>query len=390
MSFPRAVRMFTASGIALCASLVTQDLHAEDATYEIARRDLFHSLERACLIEPGEPFQIVAPLDGRLERNMQEGEAVIEGMVLGQYQSAPLERELNLARSRQAMVAARLAQIAGPLTEAQRQLQTLDIAATERKFAEAQDAHARLLELAEDGRVSERRSSESAEMLRQIEDELTRERMRSLIFEIETELQIAELRNSELEAQTTVHKLEEQLEQSRVISPVSGQISYADPRLTRAGIAAVQAGTHIFSISQPHRRWARVGMTATEADRMRFGTAAIIDHNGQDHAAEILRVSMREDAAGWEKERFQFLVGFDADEGTFLVGSEAICAFRQLAAADSLTAPLHFLVQQGDDTIALRIGEDGDAPVPVTTGIVDPPFVQITNGLDLGDRIRRP
>jgi hypothetical protein len=390
MSSSRAVRTIFVSSLFLTASFVATGLRAQANEHEIARQDLFHSHDRACLIEPGEPIQIVAPLDGRLERQMREGDTVAEGALLGLYNSAALERELTLARSRQATVSTRLAQIAGPLTEAQRQLQALDIAATERKAAEALDAHERVLELAGEGRVSERRASESAEMLRQIEDELTRERMRSLIFEIETELQIAELRNSELEAQATVDKLEEQLEQFLLVSPVSGQISYADPRLTRSGVAAVQAGTHVFSVSQPHRRWARVGMTATEADRMRFGTVSVIDQDGQEFEAETLRVSMREDVAGWEKERFQFLVGFDAPQGTFLVGSEAICVFRNLAAADVLVAPLHFLVQDGDDAITLRMTADGVERVFVTTGIVDPPFIEIKGGLELGDRIRHP
>jgi multidrug efflux pump subunit AcrA (membrane-fusion protein) len=385
-----AVRMALAILACVLALLPVSGLHADQPVHEIAHRDLFHTLDRACLIEPGEPVHIAAPLDGRLELLVQEGDHVTEGGLIGLYQSGPLERELTLAQSRQAMVAARLAQIAGPLTDAQRQLQALDTAATERRFAEAKDAHERLVELAGDGRVAERRSLESAEALQQIADDLTRARMQSLIFGIETELQIAELRNTALEAQATVDKLQEQLEQSRLISPVTGQVSYADPRLAGAGVAAVQAGRQVVAISQPHRRWARVGMTPAEAERMRSGSVAIIDHDGQEFAAAIQRVVLREDAAGWEKERFQFIVAFDAPEGAFLVGSDAICAFRRLAARASVAAPLHFLLHDADDAIALRIDGDLVERVSVTTGIVAPPFVEITGGLEPGDRIRQP
>src|SRR5690554_4383166 len=100
MSDARIVRMIVAAGIFSVMSVIAPVSHADETLHEIAQRDLFYSLERACLIEPGEPFQIVAPLDGRLERLMQEGQSVAEGDILAAYDSAPLERDLGLARSR--------------------------------------------------------------------------------------------------------------------------------------------------------------------------------------------------------------------------------------------------------------------------------------------------
>lgn len=370
--------------------LIAAPVRADPAAHQIIRHDLFHTLDRACLVEPGDPYQIVAPLDGWLDRQVQDGQNVDAGALLGLYDVAPLERELDLARSRQAVLAARLAQLDGPLTDAQRQLQALDLSATERRVAEAQTAHARLAELAGEGRLAVARLDESHEALRQIEDDLIREQTRQVIFEIETALQITELQNSDREAQAAVAKLDEQLAQSRVTSPVAGQISHVHPGLARAGVAAVQAGVHLFSIAQPDRRWARVGMTAREADRMRFGTVAVIDDAGQVHEAEILQIAMREDATGWDKERFQILVGFDAPDGAFLIGSETICAFRAVAADNIVAAPLQYLSQDGEEIFVLRRVADGVERLEVTTGIVDPPLIEVTSGLAPGDWIMRP
>lgn len=390
MSFYYSVRITAKLSIVLTAALVATVARAGGTAYEISRHDLFFTLDRSCLVEPGDPYQIIAPLDGLISRHVEEAQSVENGALLGLYDVASLERDLDLARSRQATIAARLAQISGPLTEAQRKLRALDMAAIERRVAEAQEAHVRVAELAGDGRLSEQRSLESLEALRQVEDELAREQTRATIFEIETELQIADLHNAEREAQVAVARLVGQLEQARVATPVSGQISYAHPGLARAGSAYVQAGAHIFSVSQPQRRWARVGMTAGEADRMRSGSVAIIDDHGVIFDAEILRVAMRDDVAGWEKERFQFLVGFDAPPGTFLVGSETICAFRAMAAENTVAAPLNYLTQDGDETVVLRLIDDRVERMVVVTGIVDPPLVEVTVGLAPGDRITRP
>ncbi|QBX34946.1 hypothetical protein E4191_09640 [Paracoccus liaowanqingii] len=365
-------------------------MSAAPEEHRVGRRDLYHRLERTCLAEPGDPYQIIAPLDGRLEWLAPMGQAVAEGAVLARYDGTQLRRDLGLARSRSQTVATRMAQIEGPLTQARRQLQSLDLAAIERKLTEAREAHGRALGLADEGRLSEQRTRDSTEALRQVEDELTRQVTATSIFEMETELQLVELQAARMDARIAVARLEEQLEQTRIVSPVAGEISFLDPQLARAGTATIRAGTHVASVSQPRRRWSRVGMTASEADRMRRGSAGILTPDGRERAAQILRVTLREDASPWDKDRFQFLLGFDDPHGQVLIGSDIVCLFRDVATRDVLAVPLAYLTQEGDQTLGLRLGTGPPQRVVVTTGIVDPPHVEVTGGLVEGDRIAPP
>ena len=385
LSRPGSLRV-PVTTLALVVGLVSPVLGNDE---RVGRRDFYDRIERRCVVEAGDPFRLAAPFDGRIELSVDEGQAVDAGALLARYDDTQWQRELRMARQRLDALTEQVAQIAGPLTEARRQLQQLDLDAIERQVAAARDAHSRALELASAGRLSDRRLEETAETLQRLEDDLVRQITANSIFEIETALQLTELRNTELDYRTSVERLEEQVEQARILSPVAGQVSFVDPQLAELPGLSVRAGTHVASVAQPGRRWARLGLTASEAERLRGAEALIRDTEGMESAARIVRIGQREDAAPWEKERFRIVLSFDVDDG-FLVGSDAVCLFRRLLASDVLAVPLGFVSLEDDRASVLREVGQAAAPTAVTTGRVDPPWIEITNGLSAGDRIRRP
>ncbi|MGB0659000.1 MAG: efflux RND transporter periplasmic adaptor subunit [Mangrovicoccus sp.] len=341
-------------------------------------------------MEYAEPAQILAPIDGVLNRHVSFGEKMSAGSVLANYEDAPIRRELQLSQSQQQTLAQRIAKIDGSLTEARRVLLALELSASQRKLAQAKEDQAQALELAAAGRLAKTRVEEIEDLVLRLSDETLAVQTRIAIFDMETELQLADLRQQELSYRLSIEALEEKLALVRLTSPLDGTVSYVNPRLADVDQLAFRAGTHVFSISPPNERWSRLKMTAAEAEQMRKGEAVIESAEGARIPAKIAKIRALEDAAAWEKERFEYLLSYQDPEGTMGIGSDVTCLLSRQVARDVIAVPLSFLVQEQGQVFLWKIRGGLAEKTLVETGRVDPPYIEITSGLALGDQVRRP
>ncbi|EDZ42970.1 conserved hypothetical protein [Rhodobacteraceae bacterium HTCC2083] len=361
-----------------------------DASNIVRKVDLSSTLQRACEIEQGDPYQVIAPLDGRIISHVSEGQHVTKGDLLGEYDTAELDRALRLARSRLSISQSRVDQIDGPLTESRRKLQKMGLASMQRSLHTARKEHEQLLDLAEQGRLAKRRATESAERLKQDEEDLTRAELQLVIFDIETNLQISEMRSGLLDHSIALEELEEKAASTFVTAPVDGRVNIVERRIDRTGEATVSAGTHLLSIAIPNQHWSRVEVTAQEAQEFRRATVEVFDGSDNRAAAKLLRTQRRQGALGWEKNRFEFLISFEDPDDNFLQGGSAICRFRSVVRRDAIAVSAS-LVWQEDGKSYVFISKDGSQiRREVRVGFIDLPFVEILSGLQEGDVVATP
>ncbi len=381
----------------LCLLAFGRILHADtQGLYVVDQHDLHFKIERTCRVEPGNPWQVFAPLEGKISSILRVGDDVAQGDVLARYSSTQLERQRALAQSQLATTLARIDQLVGPLTEARAQLRNLDMAALERRITAARESYEQVQALFEDGTLAENQTLESKERLRQLEEELVRAQTETSIAQMETDLQIAEQRNIALTQRIAVETLDEQLALVDILSPVHGRVSHVNARLARTGETTVATGLHLFSVSPPQQRWARVELTAAEADSIRNSEVSVrLAHaspatNTEEYTANLEQLVMQEDATAWQKNRFEALVAFEAREGVPVIGSDAVCIFRRRLASDVVAIPLSYVNWRGDAAIVTKVEGNSMTLVEVETGVIEPPYIEIVSGLRRADRIASP
>lgn len=358
------------------------------AGYEVERKDLYTTYERMCRLEHADPVHVLAPMDGTVKTTLTEGADVAADAVIATFDMAETNRDLTLARSQLATLEKRIDVQSGPLIAAQRRLHELDLSAAERRLQDAQDVMAKARELAEQGRLADVRLAEAEQVVRNVNEELSRLELQFSVRELENQLLIENLRDNELSQRINIDRLVQLLSQSEVTAPTAGRISYINPQLTFSGQSVVRAGSHLFSVASQDRRWARVGLTAAEAERLRDATVAIRDSDGTEYPASSRGIRFRADANAWQKEQFEALFIVEAVTDGLFLGDEVTCIFRQSVATQALVIPYSLIVLDGGAQMVRVVSGDTVELREISTGHLDLPMIEVTAGLNEGDKIK--
>lgn len=358
---------------------------------EVELRDFHETVMRSCIVDYAEPTKIRAPMDGNLSGLVSYEDKVEKTELLASYDTEKLQRDIRIAKSSHATLVRRIANVDGPLTDARRRLMTLEEDAIRQRVEQARQDREQALSIAENGRLAQSRLDDFETAFRKVQDELVSIEIRRAIFDMETDLQLADLLHQKLVQEAQLEELTENLSKARLTSPVDGIVSYVDPRLMQEHSRLdLRAGAHIFSLSPPDLRWTYIKMTASEADRLRDADVVIRSPQGDDVQGRIVDVRPLENTAAWEKEKFEFTVAFQDTDDHFAIGTEAVCDLTAPVAQDVPSIPVSFLIDtpQGRAVHVLKNGIEQQ--MPVQSGRVDFPFIEILSGVVPGDRISRP
>lgn len=181
-----------------------------------------------------------------------------------------------------------------------------------------------------------------------------------------------------------------------ITAPVSGQVL----RVLREDEGPVQAGTPLVELGDPASLEVVVDVLTADAVRIQPGAAVSLvrwsahDDGAQALAAHVHRVEpsafTRISALGVEEQRVNVVIDIDAPREQWQALGDGFRIETRIVvweAADVLTVPASAVFREGERWAVYRV-QDGIAHLmPVEVGQRNDARVQITSGLDAGDRI---
>ncbi len=195
------------------------------------------------------------------------------------------------------------------------------------------------------------------------------------------QLHDARFRYEEAEARHQAVQL--QVNYTRIIAPFEGRIT---ERFVNRG-QTVAVGTRIFSIADPDPLLARIHLPEKEAGRIHPKQSVVVNPDAdpdRTFPGEVLRVSPRVDPrTGTVKTTCQV-----AEQSAVLrPGSFVRVKVRTDVHKDALVIPKRALVPEGGETYVFKAEKDTVVKVTVSTGYANGTVIEITSGLEAGDRV---
>ena len=174
-----------------------------------------------------------------------------------------------------------------------------------------------------------------------------------------------------------------QLAYTRVVAPFSGQVSirYVDPGQN------VSIGTQLFSIVDAEPLLARVHLPEKEAARIRIGQPIVISPDA-DLSVELPgRVILVAPIVDARTGTIKITCMVEGTADAIRPGSFVRVKLETDKHDNVLVVPSRALIPEGGDTYVFKASEDTVIKLAVTTGYADDMFVEVTEGLEEGDRI---
>ncbi|GEM_PF-381723 len=195
------------------------------------------------------------------------------------------------------------------------------------------------------------------------------------------QLQDARFSYEESEAQCQAVQL--QLDYTRIAAPFSGRIT---ERFVNKG-QTVSVGTALFSLADPNPLLARIHLPEKEAGRILPKQSVVVNPDADPSCAipgEVLRVSPRVDPrTGTVKTTCQI-----AEQSSALrPGSFVRVKVRTDIHSGALVIPKRALVPEGGEVYVFKAEQDTVVKIPVSTGYANGTVIEITSGLEAGDRV---
>lgn len=214
--------------------------------------------------------------------------------------------------------------------------------------------------------------------------ELDLERVRKLFDQdLASEKDLHDARYAFEEAEAQKQAAELQLEYTEIKAPFAGVIAerFVDPGQT------VGEGTALFNVVDQTPLLARVHLPERQAQRIVPGQTVVISPDTDPDAqvaGQVVRIAPVVDArTGTVKVTCEV----DANDFRLRPGSFVRVNVQTDLREGVLVIPKRALVSEGAETFVFRAAADTVSQVPVTTGLTNHTHIQVTAGLDEGDRV---
>ena len=233
-----------------------------------------------------------------------------------------------------------------------------------------------------DGRAQRVSLQETKARCRAIELDLVR--IRKLFDQdVASEKGLHDARYAFEEAEAQKQAAELQLEYTEIKAPFAGVIAerFVDPGQT------VAEGTELFSIVDQTPLLVRIHLPERQAQRIAPGQTVVISPDTEPDArvpGQVVRIAPIVDArTGTVKVTCEV----DANDYRLRPGSFVRVNVQTDLREGVMVIPKRALVSEGAETFVFRAVADTVSQVPVTTGLTNHTHIQVTAGLEAGDRV---
>lgn len=328
---------------------------------EAARNTLRASLFGIGVVESRRNILIGPTSAGRVARvHVEQGEQVKAGQLLAEMD--PIDLRERLAASRHALARARAAVSAT-------QAQALE---AESRFATADASARRFASLKAQGFVSAEAERAKGHEARAADAAVRASRANIASARADGERLTAEVR-----------ALEEQLNNTRLLAPVSGLIV---ARELEAGSTAV-AGQAVLRMVEADSFWLRVRIDQGRSAGLAVGQPASIvlrSRPGESFPGKVVRIEQLSDAV--TEERIA-MVAFDALPAGLTLNEMAEVTVRLPARPDVLSVPPAALVRQDGKTGVFAIADGRARFRPIRVGVRAETGIEVLEGLNGGEAV---
>jgi len=233
-----------------------------------------------------------------------------------------------------------------------------------------------------DGAVQ--RTSVSEAKARMLGIQVNLERAETLASqELASAKELSDLRYQFEEAQAQLSAVELQESYTRIVAPFSGQLA---ERFVDIG-QSVSISTELFSIVDPDPLLARIHLPEKEAMKITSGQEVVIspDTNpDEDIDGVVLRVAPVVDP---RTGTVKVTCSVPGNSSILRPGSFVRVRVQTDLRSHVLAIPKRALVPEGGDTYIFRAEADTVLKVPIVTGLASNLLIQVTKGVNAGDRI---
>jgi HlyD family secretion protein len=197
-----------------------------------------------------------------------------------------------------------------------------------------------------------------------------------------------------------LEKYRKQIEAATIIAPSPGIVVYSQnfwdqngPVVLKEGVE-VRQGQGLIILPDLSSMIAQCKVHEAQMDRVEKGqrvTVRVEALKDQVFTGTVKRVGVLPDNEdGWmnpENKVYATTIALDGDTTMLRPGQSATAEIHVAHKDDVLSVPVQAVLRKGRVNYAWRLGEGSPEAVPVKTGITNDKFVEILDGLALGDRI---
>ena len=323
-------------------------------------------------------YIVSAPVTGNMSRiPLRAGDSIAESEAITEI--TPLMPQLLDTRTR-AEATARV-----DVASANVRRTNAAISQAEAALSYAKSQAERSQKLREGGGVSEQQYEESQYRLRAAQEDIEAARLAARVSENELDTARTALTSVSGDGKRAATGV-------KVTSPSAGRVL----RVLQQSEGAVQAGTPLIEIGDPHRIEIVVDVLTTDAVEIATGAVATIERWGGDHPLNA-RVKYKEPSAyttrsalGVEEQRVPVVLDIIDDPSRWTElghGYRVEARIRVALVPDALTVPASALFRESDAWATFKVNGEHAHKVAVGVGLRTPDFAQVASGLSAGDAV---
>jgi RND family efflux transporter MFP subunit len=185
-----------------------------------------------------------------------------------------------------------------------------------------------------------------------------------------------------------------QLEACKIYAPEAGMVAYASDRddEIREGMP-VRFRQHLMSLPSLEKMQVQTAVHESDLDQIRIGLKARISVDAfpdKEYVGTLKSISVLPEQNGWrgsDTKVYSTVVTIDDEVDQLKPGMTAVTEILIASLPDALTVPLQAVVERDDQTWVLVGDDDQLRPRAVQTGRQTDSVVQITDGLQSGEKV---
>lgn len=393
---------FSASALALIApamghaddaatdQIAIADPAPEERVVSVEMRPFDRMLQRACEINYSRAVPVIAPRDGRLSLDVENGAYVQAGDVFARFDTADIDHQVDNVQLDINFLEAQLQYKSGTYIDNLSAIHDLNIEekSSARDYLAAQVAD--MERLFGQGRLALGRLQEAQRKLASSNAELERVKRRNEMELREAQLVVLQLSRDLTKKQDELKALTLRQDRSSIAAPMAGEVSELETVPPGQSGLQVSAGRRLALLVDKTRLGARLSFSRDEMQIVRDADISIETAlDGQTHDANIVAYHALETTRDSQRGNYrtEVEVSFSTERTENLVGSEALCIFKAPDTGTAPAVPVSAVMIRDDHSYVRKLDPNGPELIEVQLGDIANNYVRVLSGLRPGDRI---